>query len=332
MTAELSVVIPVFNGALSVGHVVDDIVRELKDDLCEVILVNDGSQDKSAEVCLALVDSHKPRVIYVELSKNFSEHNAVMAGLHHVTGKYVVIMDDDNQNPVSEVRKLLAEIRKGFDVVYSYYAVKQHNWLRNLGSWFNDAVACFMLDKPRDLYLSSFKILNRFVVDELIRYANPYPYIDGLILQTTDRIGKVQVEHKKREHGRSNYSIRKLIRLWMNMFVNFSILPLRLAGFLGFLITMVGFILGVHAVIEKMYNPELPLGYTSLIVSILVIGGIQCLLLGMIGEYLGRALLSINQRPQFVTRRVCGGMKIPGAKDTAGAGREDSSRVHGKPA
>lgn len=306
MNKELSVVIPVYNGELTVPLVVEDIVKTLDDVLLEIVLVNDGSPDNSGRVCEELVETYRPRVKYVELSRNFTEHNAVMAGLRFTRGAYVVIMDDDCQNPAPEVRRMLEEIRKGYDVVYSYYEKKRHNWLRNLGSRFNDLVATVMLRKPKDLYLSSFKILNRFVVDELGNYPNPYPYIDGLIFQITNRIGKVKVDHKERERGRSNYTLKKLVGLWLNMFINFSILPLRIAGYAGFVMAACGFAFGVFSVIEKMIDPDLPLGFASLIVSILIIGGIQCFLLGMLGEYLGRLFLSVNRKPQFVVRRKLG--------------------------
>ncbi len=306
MAAELSVVIPVYNGALTIGRVVEDLNRELGDILLEIVLVNDGSADRSDDVCAMLAQQPANRVRYVELSRNFTEHNAVMAGLRFTRGAYIVILDDDNQNPASEVRKLLAEIQKGYDVVYSQFVTKEHNWMRNVGSRFNDLVATLMLRKPRDLYLSSFKILNRFLVDELVKYSNPHPYIDGMIFQITTRIGRVKVEHRKREAGHSNYTVRKLVALWLNMFINFSILPLRTATYIGFLMAACGFLMGIGSVIEKLVNPDLPMGYPTIIVSILVIGGLQCFLLGMLGEYLGRLFLSVNQKPQFIVRRKVG--------------------------
>ncbi|MBU1909335.1 MAG: glycosyltransferase family 2 protein, partial [Verrucomicrobia bacterium] len=296
----------VYNGEQTVGLVVEDILKTLDDVLLEIVLVNDGSPDGSGRVCEELVVKHAPRVKYVELSRNFTEHNAVMAGLLHTSGDYVVEMDDDCQNPAPEVRLMLDEIRKGFDVVYSYYEKKRHHFLRNLGSWFNDRVATIMLKKPRDLYLSSFKVMNRFIVNEMVRCANPYPYIDGLIFQITTRISKVKVEHKEREHKRSNYTVSKLVGLWLNMFINFSILPLRLATYAGFAMAACGLGLGVFSVVERILKPDLPTGFASLIVSILLIGGIQCFLLGMLGEYLGRLFLSVNRKPQFVVRRKLG--------------------------
>ena len=306
MAQDVSIVIPVYNAEQTVATVVKEACDDLKDILHEIILVNDGSRDASAEVCEQLANQYQGRVKYVELTRNYAEHNAVMAGLHYISGEYVVIMDDDGQNPCSGVRKLYQEIEKGFDVVYSWYEKKEHSFTRNLGSFFNDKMANLMLRKPKDLYLSSFKILTKFTVQQITQYSNPYPYIDGLIFQVTDRIGQVQVEHRKRESGGSKYTYTKLAALWMNMFTNFSILPLRLAGVLGFFLSLVGMGLAVGTVIEKFINPELPIGYASIIVAVLVVGGTHCFLLGVIGEYLGRLFLSVNKKPQFTVRRRVG--------------------------
>jgi undecaprenyl-phosphate 4-deoxy-4-formamido-L-arabinose transferase len=211
-------------------------------------------------------------------------------------------MDDDFQNPPCEVPKLVEEIRRGYDVVYSQYAVKRHHFLRNLGSRFNDWAASILLDKPRGLYLSSFKVLSRFVVDELVKYDGPYPYIDGLVLRMTRNYSRVLVQHEARREGRSGYTLRKLVALYLNMFTNFSILPLRLASYAGLASSLVGLVLGVAAVVDRLAHPETPAGWASVIVSLFIIGGIQLFALGMIGEYLGRLFLKDNGRPQFVVR------------------------------
>lgn len=298
----LSIVIPVYRGERTIGR----LVHALADCLAglyqlEVVLVNDGSPDSSAEVCRDLAHQFQ-FVKFLNLSRNFSEHNAVMAGLNYCTGDYVVIMDDDFQNPPTEVTKLVSEIQKGYDVVFSHYGVKRHHILRNLGSRLNNWCAALLLDKPRDLYLSSFKVLSRFVVDELIKYDGPYPYIDGLVLRFTRNFSQVLVAHDPRREGRSGYTLRKLISLYLNMFTNFSILPLRLASFAGLVSSVVGLVVAVVFVIDKLSHPELPSGWASMIVSLFIIGGIQLFALGMIGEYLGRLFLKDNGRPQFVIR------------------------------
>jgi undecaprenyl-phosphate 4-deoxy-4-formamido-L-arabinose transferase len=188
-------------------------------------------------------------------------------------------------------------------VVYSFYDEKKHSAFRNLGSKFNNKVASIMLNKPDSLYLSSFKVINRFLINEIIKYQAPFPYIDGLILQITDKIGKVKVEHSERQEGDSGYTLKKLISLWLNMFTNFSILPLRGSIILGFVFASIGMVLGIHSFIEKLINPDLPMGFASLFVSISIFGGIQLIMLGMVGEYIGRIFLSLNKKPQYTIRK-----------------------------
>ncbi|MDA8404202.1 MAG: glycosyltransferase, partial [Desulfobacteraceae bacterium] len=242
---------------------------------------------------------------FIDLAKNFGEHNAVMAGLNYADGDYVVIMDDDFQNPPEEVPRLVREaVTHKHDIVYTYYQKKEHSWGRNLGSRFNDRVATILLDKPRDLYLSSFKCLSRLVVNEIIKYTGPYPYIDGLALRCTRNIGKVMVQHEKRQEGRSGYTLRKLIHLWLNMFVNFSVIPLRISSVLGLAFSILGVMLGAGIVLEKMFSPAMPVAYTSLVIVVIVFSGVQLFMLGLLGEYLGRMFLSNNQTPQFVVREV----------------------------
>jgi len=243
-------------------------------------------------------------VRFFSLARNVGEHNAVMAGLNQVRGDWAVIMDDDFQNPVSEVHKLIEYANNhDCDVVYSYYKSKHHARWRNLGSRFNDKVANLMLKKPKDLYLSSFKALNRFLIEEIIQYQLPYPYIDGLILRTTNKIGRIQVEHEPRRDGRSGYTLTKLIRLWLNMFTNFSILPLRTSTVLGAICSVFGLGLGVWTVYEKLNQPNLPVGYPTLMIVVLFFSGIQLLSLGIIGEYIGRIFLSQNRKPQYTIRK-----------------------------
>jgi undecaprenyl-phosphate 4-deoxy-4-formamido-L-arabinose transferase len=304
-----SIVIPVYNGAKTIGRLVERLSEVLPEGGFQIVLVNDGSQDDSHEVCREL-SAKDPFITYVNLARNFGEHNAVMAGLQFVEGDYTVIMDDDFQNPPEEVLKLVDEARLGqFDVVYTYYSKKKHSLFRNLGSRFNDWVANFMLDKPKDLYLSSFKCLSRFAVKEILKYNGPYPYIDGLVLRSTSNIGKVEVSHARREEGRSGYTLRKLVRLWLNMFVNFSVMPLRASSVLGLVFSTLGLIFSVAVIVEKLLHPEIPIGWPSLIVVVMMFSGVQLLMLGLIGEYLGRLFLSMNATPQFAVREVYRGGK-----------------------
>jgi len=302
----LSIVIPVYNSANTIGELVEKLTNSLslRDNL-QIVLVNDGSKDDSHQVCLSLVSKYSQNLTYLNLARNFGEHNAVIAGLNYAEGDYTVIMDDDFQNPPEEVSRLIEEaVNKQYDIVYTYYDKKQDSWLRNLGSRFNDWVANFMLQKPRGLYLSSFKCFSKLIVQEVINYKGPYPYIDGLALRCTSNIGKLKVRHDKREKGRSGYTFKKLIRLWLNMFVNFSIVPLRMSFFLGLIFSCLGLILSIFIVVDKLLNPQIPLGWPSLIIAVMVFSGVQLLILGLLGEYIGHLLLSHNRKPQFVVRNV----------------------------
>ena len=256
----LSIVIPVYRGARTIGPLVERLERDVGTQRrLEIVLVNDGSPDDSAAVCRALAKS-RPHVRFVNLSRNFGEHNAVMAGLNHATGAIAVIMDDDCQNPPEEVMKLVTAVEQGYDVAWSRYEQKKHSAWRNLGSRINDRAATLLLRKPRDLYLSSFKAINRFVIDEVIQYRGPYPYLDGLILRVTNSYTTVLCAHQDREDGSSGYTLRKLISLWLNMFTNFSILPLRMTSLVGVVVALIGVALAIGFLIERLCNPELQRG------------------------------------------------------------------------
>ncbi len=299
---KLSVVVPVYRGAETVTELVERLGEELRPAYdFEIVLVEDCSPDNSGEVMRSLAARH-PWVVCLHLSRNFGEHNAVLAGLNYATGDFVVIMDDDLQNPPSEVKRLVDQLEAGFDVVYSRYERKQHHWFRNFGSWLNDRVANVMLGKPPNLYLSSFKAISRFVVNELVKFDGPFPYIDGLILRTTRNFTVVTVEHHGRAVGTSGYTLTKLIRLWVNMFTSFSILPLRMSSLFGLLVAGAGAILAVASAIERLRHPELPLGWASIMVAVLLLSGVQLFALGMLGEYLGRLFLKVGGEPQFVVR------------------------------
>ena len=243
-------------------------------------------------------------VTVVDLARNFGEHNAVMAGLREARGAHVITMDDDLQNPPSEILKLLHHAQKtGKDVIYTFYAHKQHSTWRNLGSRFANRVADIVLDKPKGLYLSSFRCVNAFVVEQVTRYDGPFPYIDGLIMQATQRIGTLQVEHLPRVSGRSNYTLTRLARLWLSMFVNFSVMPLRIATFTGFSLSLLGLIGFLWVVGEATFRATPP-GWASLTAAMFLLLGVQLVMLGIIGEYLGRLYLTINKKPQSVARSV----------------------------
>jgi undecaprenyl-phosphate 4-deoxy-4-formamido-L-arabinose transferase len=301
----ISIVIPVYNSSSTIALLVEKLIAVLERRNLQIVLVNDGSLDDSHEVCLGLLSGYPSILTYVRLSRNFGEHNAVMAGLNYAKGDYVVIMDDDFQNPPEEVLSIIEAARAGnYDVVYTYYDRKEHSRFRNLGSLFNNWMASYLLSKPKDLYLSSFKCLSRFAVEEVTKYTGPYPYVDGLVLRCTRNIGRVKVRHQQRQDGSSGYTIKKLGRLWLNMFLNFSILPLRVSSILGFVISSVGGFYGILVVIDKILHPEVQAGWSSIVALITIFSGVQLIILGILGEYLGNMFLGYNQSPQFVVREV----------------------------
>ena len=298
----LSVVVPVYNGAATVGTLVDALESLEVAGGLEIILVVDGSPDNSLEICRELVARARVPITVVNLARNFGEHNAVMAGLNEARGAHVITMDDDLQNPPGEVIRLLTHAQMtGADVVYTFYETKQHESWRNWGSRFTNFCADHLLDKPRGLYLSSFRCMNAFLVEQIIRYDGPFAYIDGLILQATQSIGRLQVTHLPRAEGRSNYTVRRLVRLWINMFVNFSVMPLRVATLAGIAFSALGGMATIWVVIEALFW-QTPEGWGSTMAAILLLSGVQLSILGIAGEYLGRLFLTANRKPQFIVR------------------------------
>jgi undecaprenyl-phosphate 4-deoxy-4-formamido-L-arabinose transferase len=300
----LSIVVPVYRGAATVGALVAALSELRPEGGLEIILVNDGSPDNSGEVCRDLARTATVPLTYIEHARNFGEHNAVMTGLRHARGAFVITMDDDLQNPPEEVVRIYDHARRGgFDVVYTRYAVKEHEGWRNLGSRFANWVADQLMDKPKGLYLSSFRCMSALAVQEVVKYRGPYPYVDGLLMQVTQRLDSIEVKHFARAEGRSNYTVRRLVRLWMNLATNFSVLPLRLAVLAGVAMGVLGLIAAAYVIFEALIG-ETPSGWASLMTVTLLIAGVQFLILGVLGEYVGRAFMSANGKPQGVVREV----------------------------
>jgi undecaprenyl-phosphate 4-deoxy-4-formamido-L-arabinose transferase len=300
----LSIVVPVYNGAETVGELVEALAALNVPGGHEIVLVVDGSPDDSLAVCRALGERVTVPITVIDHARNFGEHNAVLTGLRHARGAYVVTMDDDLQNPPSEVLRLLEHAqRTGADAVYTYYADKQHAAWRNLGSRFTNRIADWLLDKPRGLYLSSFRLLSAFVVEQVTRYDGPFPYIDGLVMQATTKLERLGVSHLPRAAGRSNYTLRRLVRLWLNMFLNFSVMPLRISTLTGFVLSIIG-VFGVLFVLSEAVLGRTPQGWASVMAAVLLLSGVQLMILGMIGEYLGRLYLTANRKPQAIVRDI----------------------------
>lgn len=301
----LSIVVPVYRGADTVGLLVEALSELRPEGGLEVVLVNDGSPDNSGDVCREIVRTARIPVIYVEHARNFGEHNAVMTGLRHARGSYVITMDDDLQNPPEEVVRLYDHARQGgWDVVYTRYAVKEHAGWRNLGSRFANKVADWLLDKPKGLYLSSFRCMAALAVQAVTRYRGPYPYVDGLLMQVTQRIDSIEVKHLPRMQGRSNYTLKRLIFLWLNLATSFSLAPLRLAIFAGLAMATLGMIGAVLTIVEALMTHDTPDGWASTMTVVLLVAGVQSMILGVLGEYVGRTFLSANGKPQGIIRGV----------------------------
>ena len=304
-TPALSFVIPLYNSAATITAVVRDIEALAVEGGHEIILVNDGSRDATAEICRALVASARVPVTYVEHARNYGEHNAVLTGWRHARGGHFVNLDDDGQNPPAEALRLWQEAKaSGRDVVFGHYTDKRHSWWRNLGSWFTNRMTDWALDKPPGFYLSSFRCVSAFVARQVAEHTGPHPYIDGLILQVTQRIGSIEVRHADRQAGASGYTLRRLMRLWLSAWVNFSVLPLRLATLLGLALAGAGLVGFGWVVWLRLTDRGPTFGWGSLMAALLVFSGTQLVMLGLIGEYIGRMFISINQRPQSIVREV----------------------------
>ena len=269
----------------------------------EIILVNDCSPDNTFEVIseLALQRGH---ITAVDLARNFGQHAALMAGMRRSSGDIIVCLDDDGQTPACEVGRLLEKLEEGFDVVYASYDSKQHSGFRNFGSRVNALMTEIMLGKPRELSLTSYFAAKRFIIDEMLRYENCFPYVMGLVLRSTKNICNVPVTHRKREEGRSGYTMGKLLSLWMNGFTSFSIKPLRMATYLGAFTAFLGFVYAVIIVIRHFTEGMAPLGWSSTTALLLLLGGIILVVLGLIGEYVGRIFMCVNSSPQYVERQI----------------------------
>lgn len=301
----ISIIIPVFNSAKTISILVDDIIKTLGENYkFEVILVNDSSRDNSEEKCKELVAKYSNITLF-SLSKNVGEHNAIMAGLNKCSGEYAVTMSDDLQHSASALQELIKygiKEKDNFDVVYTHYEKKRDSFLKNLGSKFNGFIANLLLNKPKSLYISDFRFINRFLIDEITKYKFPFTYIDGIILDITNRVGRVKVEHKERAQGKSGYTLIKMLQLWSNMSTSFSILPLRLSMLMGLTLSILGFILAVLFFIERLVDDTVTSGFASIFVSITIFSGAILIALGVMGEYVGRIFISLNKKPQFIIR------------------------------
>jgi len=307
--SKFSFVIPCYRSEKTISIVIDEIKSEMKkraNDTYEIVLVNDHSPDKVWNVIEKLADEND-NLIGVNLARNFGQHCALMAGYGQCTGDYVVSLDDDGQAPLDSLCDLIAKIEEGYDVVYAYYVggAKQ-NAFRRFGSWTAFKMGEIMLNPPKNLYASSFYIAKKFVIEEMVRYKNPYPYLMGLVLRTTKNVACIPTQHRSRLEGTSGYSFWKLLHLWMNGFTAFSIKPLQFSTFLGVFFAIVGFVYAAVIAVQRIMGIISVAGWSSIIALMLIIGGCILMMLGLIGEYLGRIYICINDAPQYVIKEKIG--------------------------
>ncbi len=310
MKTLISFVIPCYRSAHTLPGVINEI-RETMEKLAaydyEVVLINDCSPDDTFETIKRLCQENH-NITGINLAKNFGQHSALMAGFHYVKGEIVICLDDDGQTPADEAGKLIEGIEQGADVVYAKYNHKHHSGFRNWGSHVNELMTRVMLGKPKELYISSYFAARRFVVEEMKRYTYAYPYVIGLVLRSTKNIINVEVEHRDRKEGASGYTIGKLLALWFNGFTAFSVKPLRIATVTGAVCALVGFLYGIYTIVKKIFinPPGLVTGFSALMSVMVFIGGMLMLMMGLVGEYMGRMYISMNNSPQYVIREMAG--------------------------
>lgn len=303
-----SIVIPCYNSSKTIRKVVELTKKEMKilnKDNFEFILVNDCSPDNGeTQKVLRAMSREDDRVVFINLAKNAGQHNAIMAGLNYAKGDAIIAMDDDMQTHPSQLKKMFAEFEKGYDIVYGFYPEKKHSFFRNIGSYINYLTVRVLIGKPKELKTSSFWIIRKFVRDNVIQYKGEHTYLQGLFLRTSRNISCIPVEHFQREVGKSNYTLKKLIGLWSNI-LGFSIIPLRMASFLGYILSVGGIVGAIAVFIMKIVNPKTVIGWPSIMLTICFFSGIILLFLGLIGEYIGRMYMGMNQQPQYVIKEIC---------------------------
>ncbi len=307
---KISFVIPCYNST----HTIDSVVQEIKEVMLgemnqydyEVILVNDGSPDGTTYDEIHRIAKKEKNIKGINLARNFGQPSAVMAALNRADGDYVVCGDDDGQTPFKELPKLFEKINEGFDLVEAKYSEREKRSLfRRFGTFMNEGMATWLIAKPPGLELTTYWVVKRFVVDKMIEYPNSYPYLGGLMLRATQNACNVEVTHRARLSGKSGYSFKKMIELWLNGFTSFSVKPLRLMSFVGIFVSLIGFVLGTVTLIQKIVDPNILVGYSSIMTLNLFMFGILFFFMGLLGEYVGRIYISLNKSPQFVVKECC---------------------------
>ena len=315
---KLSFIIPCYGSEKTVGIVIkeiDEIVSKNRKYDYEIIAVNDHSPDNVWNVLKEIAKTNN-KVKLINLAKNMNRPGALMAGMSKVTGDYIILMDDDGQCPMENLWNLIKPLEEGHDVSIAKYPTYKQSVFKSFGTIVNRKMTEVIMGKPKDLSFTNFSALKRYIVDEIIKYKNPYPYMTGLLLRTTSDIVNVKMEERERITGSTNFTFKKMLSLWINGFTAFSIKPLRISTVIGVLTAALGFIYGIYIIIQKLFIHTTVLqGYSSTMAVMLFIGGIIMMMLGMIGEYIGRIYISINNSPQYVIKETVNINKKQGEKD-----------------
>lgn len=298
-SVDISIVIPVYNSESCLDELNQQITAELRDSNYELILVNDKSPDKSWQKIVSLTKIN-PHIKGISLKKNSGQDNAIMAGLAHASGEYVVIMDDDLQHSPGDIHKLYQKCLEGYEVVYGLFPQKKQSFWKNAGSKFNEYLAELFLKKPQGLYLSPFKIMRRSLVKEIKEYKGPFPYIDGIILSLTSNITQIQIEHRTRFTGKSNYNLLRSVSVFLKHVTGYSLYPLRFATIIGIMAAGLSFLLGAYFVVDYLTNSRRVEGWITLVLLIVFFNGLILMCVGLIGEYIGRIYLTVTSKRQYV--------------------------------
>ena len=304
---KISFIIPCYGSEKTVGIVIDEIdkkVKERKEYDYEVVAVNDQSPDNVWNV-LKDIAKKNSKVKLINLAKNMNRPGALMAGMSKVTGDYIVLMDDDGQCPMENLWDLIKPLEEGHDVSIAKYPQYKQSLFKSFGTVVNRKMTEVVIGKPKNLSFTNFSAMKSYIVEEITKYKNPYPYMTGLLLRTTSDIVNVEMEERERIEGNTNFTLRKMLNLWINGFTAFSVKPLRISTVIGIITAVIGFIYGLYIIIHKLFvNTVVVPGYSSTMAALLFIGGIIMMMLGIIGEYIGRIYISINNSPQYVIKEM----------------------------
>lgn len=317
MSRLISFVIPCYGSEKTIEFVVNEIEmlhKQHLDDDYEIILVNDCSPDGVWDV-ISRLSNENDNVMGINLAKNFGQHAALLAGYRQSKGDIIVSLDDDGQTAIEEVYTLINKMNEGYDVVYATYRVKQHSKFRNLGSRFTKLMTVHLMGVPKNITGSSFYVMRHYLAEEISKYKNPYVFLSGLIFRSTNNVTEVYVNHRARKEGRSGYTLKKLLTLWVNGATTFSVKPLRISMVCGIVVAIIGLICSCIVVVEKIMHPSIAAGWSSLMAVLLVLSGSILVTLGIVGEYIGRTYMSLNSAPQYVVREITE-KKVEGEKDS----------------